>query len=148
MKKKLFVVISLVLISLIHANAQRSPIYISSGSAVGGYDVVAYFTEGNPVKGNPKLVYHWQGADWYFSNAANLKLFESNPGKYAPQFGGYCAYGVSQGHKATIDPQAWTIVGDKLYLNYDLDVKKKWLKDTVRYIKVANKNWPEIKDKE
>jgi YHS domain-containing protein len=138
----------LVLLSVFHANAQKSPVYISSGSAVGGYDVVAYFTQGKPVKGDPKLSYNWHGADWHFSNDANLKLFEANPTMYAPQFGGYCAYGVSQGHKAPVDGQAWTIVGNKLYLNYSSDVKKKWLVDTSGLIKVANKNWPEIRDKE
>jgi hypothetical protein len=144
--KTLLISCSLFLISFFDANAQKSPVYVSSGSAVGGYDVVAYFTEGKPVKGDPKLSFHWHDADWHFSNEANLKLFEENPGKYAPEFGGYCAYGVSQGHKAPTDAQAWTIVGNKLYLNYNLDVKKKWIADTSGLIRVANKNWPGIKD--
>jgi YHS domain-containing protein len=144
--KTLLISSSLILISFFHASAQKSPVYVSSGSAVGGYDVVAYFTEGKAVKGDPKLNYHWHDAEWHFSNEANLKLFEQNPGKYAPEFGGYCAYGVSQGHKAPTDAQAWTIVGNKLYLNYNLDVKKKWIADTSGLIKLANKNWPGIKD--
>lgn len=146
--KALFFSCGLMLLSLFHANAQKSPVYISSGAAVGGYDVVAYFTQGKPVKGDPKLSYNWHGADWHFSNDANLKLFVANPAMYAPQFGGYCAYGVSQGHKASIDAQAWTIVGNKLYLNYSPDIKKKWLVDTSGLIKAANKNWPDIRDKD
>lgn len=137
----------LVLLSLSHVNAQKSPIYISSGSAASGYDVVAYFTEGKAVKGDPKMTYHWQDADWHFSKNANLQLFKTNPEKYAPQYGGYCAYGASEGHKAPTDAQAWTIVGNKLYLNYNPDVKKMWIKDTTDRIIKANKNWPEIKDK-
>ena len=71
-----------------------------------------------------------------------------NPEKYAPQYGGYCAYGMSEGHKAPTDPNAWTIVDEKLYLNYSLEVKENWKKDQQQRIVKANKNWPQIKNKE
>jgi hypothetical protein len=75
-------------------------------------------------------------------------VFSKSPEKYAPQYGGYCAYGMSEGHKAPTDPNAWTIVNGKLYLNYSLDVKQKWNKNQMERIDQADKNWPQLKDKE
>jgi len=129
-------------------SAQKSPVFVTSGSAVHGYDVVAYFTDSKPVKGDPKFSYHWQDADWNFSSQENLKKFKAAPEKYAPQFGGYCAYGTSQGHKAPTDPEAFTIVDGKLYLNYNLKIKEGWMKDQKHLIDQADANWPKIKDKE
>ncbi|MHA4806770.1 YHS domain-containing (seleno)protein [Flavitalea flava] len=139
---------SLLLLAFTQVNAQKSEVFVSSGAAIKGYDAVAYFTEGKPVKGDKKFSYNWKGADWYFSNQQNLTSFKADPVKYAPQYGGYCAYGTSEGHKAPIDPQAWTIVGNKLYLNYDKDIKVKWSKDQQTRIKQADMNWPKIRDKE
>ena len=87
------------------------------GVAVKGYDPVAYFVEGKPVKGSGKFEHKWMGAKWHFSSAENRDSFAKNPEKYAPQYGGYCAYAVSQGAIADIDPTAWKIVNGKLYLN-------------------------------
>ena len=78
---------------------------------------------------------------WHFASEANREVFSKNPEKYAPQYGGWCAYGWSQGYPAKIDPQAWSIVADKLYLNYNLDVKKDWDKKQAQYINQANKNY-------
>ncbi|MCI0392003.1 MAG: YHS domain-containing protein, partial [Acidobacteria bacterium] len=88
------------------------------GTALKGYDAVAYFKEGHPVKGKDEFRHDWMGAKWYFASVANRDEFAKSPEKYAPQFGGYCAWAVGHGYTASIDPQAWKIVDRKLYLNY------------------------------
>ncbi|HOX83753.1 MAG TPA: YHS domain-containing (seleno)protein [Chryseolinea sp.] len=125
--------------------AQKAEVFSTSNGAIGGYDPVAYFTVGKPVMGDPKISFHWHDADWYFSSEQNRDAFKISPEKYTPQFGGYCAYGVSDNHKAPTDPDAWTIVDDKLYLNYNLNVKKLWSKDRAGLIKKANDLWPTVK---
>ncbi len=112
--------------------------------AIKGYDPVAYFNQGEPVKGKGAHGYEWMGATWYFANAGNMELFAGDPERYAPQYGGYCAYAVSQGHTAKIDPDAWKIVDDKLYLNFSLKVQKLWEQDIPGYIAKADENWPKI----
>jgi YHS domain-containing protein len=114
------------------------------GWAIKGYDPVAYFTQSEPVKGRGAHSYEWMGATWYFASAENMELFAGDPEKYAPQYGGYCAYAVSQGYTAKIDPDAWRIVDDKLYLNFSLKVQKIWEKDIPGYIAKAGVNWPQI----
>jgi YHS domain-containing protein len=89
-----------------------------TGTAIEGYDPVAYFNEGRPVEGKSEFSQEWMDATWYFASAENRDLFAADPEKYAPQYGGYCAWAVSQGYTANIDPQAWKVVDDKLYLNY------------------------------
>ena len=128
--------------------AQKLEVFNPSDKAIRGYDPVAYFTEGKAVKGNENLTYHWHDADWYFSSTQNLNSFSKNPDKYVPQYGGYCAYGLSEGHKAPTDPDAWTIVDGKLYLNYSKDVRTKWRENEKERIEKADKNWPQLKDKE
>jgi len=129
--------------------AQKSEVFkASSNQAIRGYDPVAYFAAGKPVKGNQDLVLHWNDADWHFASKENLNSFAKNPAKYAPQYGGYCAYGMSEGHKAPTDPDAWTIVDGKLYLNYSMDVRSKWRENEKERIDKANQNWPQLKDKE
>ncbi|MGE0882063.1 MAG: YHS domain-containing (seleno)protein [Blastocatellales bacterium] len=115
------------------------------GTALKGYDAVAYFKEGKPVKGKDEFRQDWMGAKWYFASAANRDEFARNPEKYAPQFGGYCSWAVAHGYTANIDPEAWKIVDGKLYLNYDKDVQKKWETDIPGFIKKANENWPKLK---
>lgn len=134
--------------STVSAFAQKSQVFKASDQAIRGYDPVAYFTTGKPVKGDQHLVVHWMDANWYFSSKENLNSFSKSPDKYAPQYGGYCAYGMSEGHKAPTDPNAWTIVDGKLYLNYSLKVKESWKKDQMQRIEQANKNWPQVKDTE
>ena len=116
-----------------------------TGSAIEGYDPVAYFKEGQPVEGDSAFQHEWMGATWYFANAENRDLFAAEPEKYAPQYGGYCAWAVSQGYTAKIDPQAWTVVDDKLYLNYSKDVQKQWQEDVPGNITKADTNWPKIR---
>ncbi len=112
--------------------------------AIEGYDPVAYFQQGSPVEGSKSFTHQWQGATWRFSNAANRDLFAGSPEKYAPQYGGYCAYAVSRGKTAGIDPEAWTIVDDKLYLNYNKKIQKAWEKDIPGYIQKADAAWPKL----
>lgn len=125
------------------ALAQKAEVYSSwLGAAIRGYDPVAYFTEGKPVEGSRKFSHEWKGATWRFASAANRDAFAAAPEKYAPQFGGYCAYGVANGYTVSTVPEAWTIVEGKLYLNYSLGVRADWLKDVPGYIGKANANWP------
>lgn len=137
--------ILLVLISLSSAIWAADPINTNfRGVAVKGYDVVAYFQQSKPVKGNKSFTFKWKNATWYFSSAANLEAFKSDPERYAPQFGGYCAWAVSQGYTANIDPEAWRIVDGKLYLNYDRKIQAKWELDITGNIEKAQTNWPKI----
>ncbi len=115
------------------------------GTALKGYDPVAYFKEGRAVKGKDEFRSDWMGAKWYFASAANRDDFAKNPEKFAPQFGGYCAWAVGHGYTANIDPQAWKIVDGKLYLNYNKDVQKMWEQDVPGWIKRGNENWPRLK---
>lgn len=128
------------------ALAQTAPIYtgIVKGVAVGGYDPVAYFTENKPVKGNPAIAFEHAGTQWHFSSEANREAFKKEPAKYAPQYGGYCAWAVSQGYTAHGDPTAWTINNGKLFLNYNQSVKAGWEKDIPGNVTKANQNWPKL----
>ncbi|MEP6750717.1 MAG: YHS domain-containing (seleno)protein [Bacteroidota bacterium] len=140
--------LGLILFSSIAVFAQKSPVFITDGSAIHGYDAVAYFKDGKAVKGDSHFSFSWNAGNWFFANKENLDAFKANPEKYAPQYGGYCAYGLADGHKAPTDPDAWMIVGGKLYLNYNKDVQQKWLKKQQEFIQTADKNWPALKDKE
>src|SRR5215470_3525808 len=111
------------------ASAQKSPVYAPKGVALDGYDAVAFFTKGKPVKGSSAYALQWNGAQWLFADKTDLETFQKTPEKYAPQYGGYCAYGVAQGHKATTEIDTWTIADNKLYLNYSQKVKSTWQKD-------------------
>lgn len=124
--------------------AQRSLIFTTGQGAIRGYDPVAYFTAAREVMGKKEIVFEYLGAQWHFASEENRNLFKQNPEKYTPQFGGYCAYGMSRGYKAETQPNAWTIVDGKLYLNYNVDVREKWSQDTANYIKKAEANWPTV----
>lgn len=112
--------------------------------ALKGYDPVNYFKESNPAKGDKAFELEYRGAKWRFTSQAHLDLFKANPEKYAPQFGGYCAWAVSQGYTANIDPEAWKIVDDKLYLNYNKSVQARWEKEAPELIAKGNDNWPRL----
>ncbi len=128
------------------AVAAEPPVFagLVEGVAVGGYDPVAYFTQGKPVKGSKDVTASYEGATWRFASAEDRAAFQAEPAKYAPQYGGYCAYAVSQGHTAKAEPDAWTIHDGKLYLNYDRNVQAKWEKDIPGYIAKADANWPGV----
>lgn len=115
-----------------------------NGLAIDGYDPVAYFTEQKPVKGSPEFRTDYQGSTFQFASAAHRDAFVAEPSKYAPQYGGYCAYGMAKGYKAVIDPAAFTVVHEKLYLNYSESVRTRWLSDIPGYIQKADANWPEV----
>ncbi len=115
--------------------------------AIKGYDPVAYFTDQKPVKGSKKFSTTWKEAKWFFVSQANLEAFIAEPEKYAPQYGGYCAWAVSQNSTAGIDPEAWKIVDGKLYLNYDKNIQKKWEQDIPGHIALANEHWPKLLEK-
>lgn len=136
------------LLSTNAATAQRSAVYIKNGIAINGYDAVAYFTAGKPVKGDKQFTHEWNNATWHFSSKANLDSFIVAPSKYAPQYGGYCAFGIADGHKAPTEPDAWSIVDGKLYFNYNKQVLGMWKQKQATYIDSAEKNWPLLKDKE
>ena len=130
------------------ADAQKSEIFTQSGKAISGYDPVAYFTQGTAVIGNSTFSHTWKGAVWQFKSAENLERFRSDPEKFAPQYGGYCAYGMSNGYKAPTEKDAWAIVDGKLYLNYNRDVQKLWKEKYRQFITTADKNWPLVRGKE
>lgn len=125
----------------------KEPVYQSLlGTAIDGTDAVAYFTQGRPVEGSSEFTHEWNGAKWRFSSAENRDLFATNPEQYAPQYGGYCAWAVSQGYTASTDPNAWKIVDGKLYLNYNKDVQQRWEADVPGHIVSADRNWPTVLD--
>ena len=119
-------------------------VFVDDGFAIRGYDPVAYFTEGKPVEGKAEFTAEYEGATWRFASAANRDKFTADPAAFAPQYGGFCAYAVSQGYTAKIEPDAWKIVDGKLYLNYDKRVQRIWEKDIPGYITDADKNWPQL----
>lgn len=129
------------------AAAQKPEVFSDRAGAIRGYDPVAYFAEGKPVKGNAQFTHAWKGATWRFASAANRDRFAAAPEKYAPQYGGYCAYGVASGYAVKTEPDAWRVVDGKLYLNYDRGVQASWAKDPAGYIRKADDNWPKALEK-
>ena len=116
----------------------------ASGVAIEGYDPVAYFTEGKPIEGSDDLTATHDGATYRFASVANRDAFAADPAKYAPQYGGFCAYAVAHGATAPIDPEAFTVLDGKLYLNYSDHVRAQWRNDAAEFISRANENWPDL----
>lgn len=142
--KKLILVLFITMASL-QSYAQHQ--YLKNGVAIQGYDPVAYFESNKAIQGDSEINTKFNKALYFFSSEKNKALFLKTPDKYVPQFGGYCAYGVSESHLSPTDPQAFTIVDDKLFLNYNLEVKKMWSKDREERIKKANENWINLNKK-
>lgn len=117
---------------------------IVKGVGAGAHDVVAYFTEGKPVKGSQEFTHFWKGAEWRFASAENLNKFKANPGAYAPQYGGHCAWAAAEGYTAKGDPRYWDIVDGELYLNFNKRIQDRWKRDVPGYIAKGNRNWPSI----
>jgi YHS domain-containing protein len=115
--------------------------------ALDGYDPVAYFKSGKAMKGSASHVSTWNGATWHFSSADNKTAFEANPPSFAPQFGGYCAWAVSEGYTAKGDPNNWRIVDGKLFVNYNASVQRTWEKDVPGHIAKGQTNWPTVLSK-
>ena len=124
--------------------SQNTTYNTTRGVALNGYDVVAYFTEGRPLKGSAAFSHTWDQTTWRFASAAHRDAFVASPETYAPQFGGFCAYGVSQGYAVDIDPHAWTMVDGRLYLNYSKRVQRMWDRDRAAHIRNGEANWPAI----
>jgi YHS domain-containing protein len=131
------------------ATARQPAVYagIVNGVAVGGYDPVAFFTAGKPTPGKTEFTHDHDGAVWRFATAESREAFKADPAKYAPQYGGYCAWAISQGYTAKGDPNAWSIVNGKLYLNYNKAVQKGWEESKAVNIKKGDANWPTVLDK-
>lgn len=126
------------------AEAMTASVYAEGGIAIDGTDPVAYFTQGRPVAGDPGITHDWRGATWRFSSTANRDRFAANPEAYAPQYGGYCAWAVSNGYTASTVPEAWRIVDGKLYLNYSIRIQRRWEGDIPGRITAADRNWPKV----
>ena len=126
------------------AVAGAPAIYAPNALAIGGYDPVAYFTEGAPVRGDDAHLLLWAGAFWCFASAANREAFEADPRGKAPQYGGYCAYALAWGALAPSAPEAWTIRGGKLYLNRSSGIRDLWRQAAETHIRAANARWPAI----
>ena len=150
--RKFFLLITLIGIAFALAACSKSDSALgtntdANGLALRGFDAVAYFAVDNAVKGNPKYEYVWNGAKWIFSSEENMKQFQANPEAYAPQFGGYCSFAVSEGYTADGDPEAWKVVDGKLYLNYNKQVREKWEMNQNERIEKGKANWQSFKTK-
>lgn len=118
---------------------------LAGDTAIKGYDTVAYFTAGKALKGTDSFTFQWHNMTWYFLSSENRELFVAAPGKYAPQYDGYCAWAMTEARKAITDPEVWTIVDGKLYLNCSREAYGKWSKDIPGNIKKADANWLKLK---
>jgi YHS domain-containing protein len=114
------------------------------GVAIEGHDPVAYFTDNRAVLGSGAFTAQYEGSTFKFASAEHRDAFVADPEKYVPQYGGFCAYGTAAGYKAVSDPEAFTIVDGKLYLNYSRSVQAEWVKDIPGYVAKANENWPDV----
>jgi YHS domain-containing protein len=146
MKKSILILFVAILSATTFAQTAKH-INLKNNVALQGYDPVAYFESAKAIEGNKEIKSEYNGAIYHFSSESNKTLFLKNPSKYEPQFGGFCAYGMSQGYKAPIQPEAFTIVDGKLYLNYNLKVKEMWSKEQTARIEKAILNWENIQKK-
>ncbi len=155
MKKKLLIIIPSILVVIVVAIIimakshsisplawnSHDPVFSEKGLAIKGYDPVAFHTDSKAVQGDETYSFDWNGATWRFANSNNLELFQRNPDKYAPQFGGYCAFAVSQGFTAEVDPEFWLMNEGKLYIFSNEDVLNDWKKDQGNLEKSAAQQW-------
>lgn len=146
LSKSLLACCAIVLLGILPAAAENAVNTNRRGLAIKGYDPVAYFELGEPKQGSGDHELEWEGATWRFFNAAHKARFAANPEKFAPQYGGYCAWAVSNNYTAPVDPEAWEIVEGKLYLNYNLKVKANWEKQMAENIRKADGFWPTLRD--
>ncbi len=150
MIKNKFLIGILAIFSILGSANQASAaeaIYTStfSNTAIQGYDTVSYFVgSGVPVKGSKDFQTKWQGANWLFSSQENLDKFNANPEKYAPQYGGYCAWAVAQGNLVKGDANIYNLENGKLYLNYNKKVNNEWLPEKDKFIKIGDQKYPDL----
>lgn len=145
---RFLVLITAALLATASALASEPPVYTGflSNTGAGGYDTVNYFETGEPAKGSADFTAQHKGATWRFASAENLARFKDNPERYAPAYGGYCAWAVSQGYLAKGDPKHWSIRQGRLYLNYNKSVHDTWLQSPDTFIHQADANWPGVLD--
>ena len=142
-----FTIITIALVILLLSSivqAAKPAVFTSGDFAIRGYDAVAYHKEEKPVKGSEEFSTEWNGATWLFASQDNRDLFAADPERWAPKYGGYCAWAVSNNYTASTDPKAWSIVDDTLYLNFSKRVRKKWSKDIPGNIQRGDANWPGV----
>lgn len=131
-------------LALVAPVAASARTFSERGVALRGADVVAYFNEHRFVRGRPEFSAEWDGERWLFASAEYRARFLADPAAHAPAYGGFCAWAVSQGYTAPTDPAAWRLVGGRLYLNYDQNIKRRWERDIPGHIASANANWPRL----
>jgi len=143
---KTWLVLTMMMVCGVGAAEAGNLVYTAwlSKTAVGGYDTVSFFREGGPVKGQKEHAFEYQGAVWLFASRENLDEFRADPARYAPQYGGHCAWAAAQNELAPGDPKYWSIIDGKLYLNYSRKVQVDWEKDIPGFIQKANQFWPEL----
>lgn len=143
---RLAVILAPVLLAAACAEVEaQSVVNTAEGVAIHGYDAVAYHTEGRPVPGNDRFSFQWEGAEWRFASAENRDLFASDPQRYAPAYGGYCAWAVSRNGIADIDPSAFVIHNGRLYLNINERFNRRFSSDLAANIQRAEQNWPGVR---
>jgi YHS domain-containing protein len=125
----------------------NEPIFATDNVALSGFDVVAYFTDGQPVKGDPVVSYQWQGVDWFFASDEHRDLFVQNPEKYVPKYGGFCALGAAHGALVPSSPKAWSIHNGELIMNMSQDVVETWRYNPDINIERADSNWPALRER-
>lgn len=143
MTRRIVLLAALLLLALPAAGGAQS-VNADGGVALKGTDVVAYFSDGKVVAGSPQFTHRWHDAEWRFASAANRDAFAREPEKYAPQYGGFCSWGMAQGYRAPVDPAAFRVVDGKLYLNYSRSVQGNWVKDIPGNVTRADGNWAKL----
>lgn len=132
-------------ISLLFASGASAQVNTNgTANAIGGYDPVAYFTDHAAVLGSADHAFDWHGGHWLFASEEHRALFAASPARYAPAYGGYCAFAAADGRLVHVDPQAWHVEGGRLFLNYSLDIRRQWLADRAHFIEQADARWPEL----
>lgn len=121
-------------------------LWAQTAPALQGHDPVTYFTDGAPARGSAAHAFDWDGRTWHFASAANRDAFAADPTRYAPQYGGNCAWAAAEGYLAPIDPNAWAIVDSKLYLNANRRIQRRWEGDIPGFIARADANWPRLRN--
>lgn len=124
--------------------AAGEPVFAERGLAIRGFDPVAYFREGRPVRGGAAHTHAWRGATWRFATAANRDAFVADPVRFAPAYGGFCAFAVAHGYTAPIDPDAFRIVDGRLFLNYDRATQRRWEADIPGHVARGDAAWPAL----
>ncbi|MEL6919522.1 MAG: YHS domain-containing (seleno)protein [Pseudomonadota bacterium] len=129
-------------LALTVTKARAMKVNLEGGAAIEGYDAVAYQTQGEAVKGSDEFTAEHEGATYMFASAENRDAFAANPGRYAPKYGGFCAFAVANGYTAAIDPEAFSVVDGALYLNFNKSVRTRWARDIPGNIEKGDANWP------